>query len=261
MDAFYIDEGDRVVPTELTRGPWDARAQHGGPPSAILARALERCGENTHFPFVRITLEILRPVPIAAVKIEARVARGSRSVELLEGSLRDDDGEIMRATAWRMRAADLDPSIEEREDPPPGPEDGEVPPFFETSRDVGYHTAMEFRFLTGSFRESGPAMAWARMRVPLVAGEEPSPLQRVLVAADSGNGISSVLDYHKWLFINTDLTVHLFRMPQGEWINLDSVTTVSARGVGLAETVLRDSDGRIGRGMQSLLVAPRSLTR
>jgi hypothetical protein len=135
--------------------------------------------------------------------------------------------------------------------------DGESKPFFPTRYEVGYHSAMEVRFVEGSFVEPGPATAWMRMRVPLVEGEEPSPLVRVLVAADSGNGISGALDFSRYLFVNADLTVHLVRHPVGEWVCLQSVTSVDPAGIGLADTALHDEHGRIGRSAQSLFVAHR----
>ena len=123
--------------------------------------------------------------------------------------------------------------------------------------DVGYHTAMEYRFVTGAFLELGPAVVWMRMRHPLVDGEEPTPLQRVLVAADSGNGVSAALDYRRYLFINTDLTVHLHRMPETEWVCLDAVTRLDSAGIGMSDTELWDERGRIGRAAQTLLVRQR----
>jgi hypothetical protein len=96
-----------------------------------------------------------------------------------------------------------------------------------------------------------------RMRQPLVAGEEPSPLQRALVAADVGNGISSVLDWREYVFINVDLSVHFERMPAGEWVCVDAVSRPQASGIGTAESVLSDQRGRIGRAAQSLLIAQR----
>ena len=108
---------------------------------------------------------------------------------------------------------DLDPATPEP-DPVPGPGEGEEVEFFPTGHDVGYHTAMETRFVRGAFTEPGPALAWMRMRVALVEGEEPEPLHRVLVAADSGNGVSSPLDYRRWMFINTDVSVTLRRHPE-----------------------------------------------
>jgi hypothetical protein len=165
--------------------------------------------------------------------------------------------EVARATAWRLRPQDGVPA-EASEPPPPGPDAGRAVPFFPTGEDVGYHTAMDYRFLEGAFLEPGPAVVWMRMRQPLVDAEAPSPLVRVLVAADSGNGVSAALDYRRFLFINTELTVHLVREAAGEWVCLDAVTRTGERGVGLAETVLRDERGRLGRASQTLLVRPRS---
>ena len=117
---------------------------------------------------------------------------------------------------------------------------------------------MEYRFLEGAFLEPGPARVWMRMRCPLVAGEQPTPLQRVLAAADSGNGVSATLDWRKYLFINVDLSVHLERMPVGEWVGLDAVTLPEPNGVGVADTLLFDQRGRIGRALQSLLIGERN---
>ncbi|HEX7746647.1 MAG TPA: hypothetical protein VF462_15470 [Micromonosporaceae bacterium] len=115
---------------------------------------------------------------------------------------------------------------------------------------------MEWRFVEGHFERPGPATVWARQRVPLVAGEEPSALQRLLVLADSGNGLSRTLDL-TWWFINTELTVHLHRQPAGEWMCVQARTTLGDRGAGLAETVLADDQGPVGRGAQALRVGPR----
>jgi hypothetical protein len=255
VDAFYHRDGDAFVPTELTRGPWDPGAQHAGPPSGLLARAVESPG----WLVGRITIEILRPVPLAPLAVAQRVIRPGRAVELVEAVLAeagDERREIARASAWRLRPQDGVPP-EAPEPPPPGPDAGGPVPFFPTGQDVGYHTAMDYRFVSGGFLEEGPALVWMRMCQPLVDAEPPSPLVRVLVAADSGNGVSAALDYRRFVFINTELTVHLVREPIGEWVCLDAVTRTGDRGVGLAETVLWDEDGRLGRAAQTLLVRPR----
>ena len=116
---------------------------------------------------------------------------------------------------------------------------------------------MEYRFVRGGFRELGPATVWMRMRQPLVEGEEPTPLQRVLAAADSGNGVSATLDSPRYLFINVDLSVHLHRLPAGEWVCLDAITAPEPTGIGLADTALHDERGPIGRALQTLLVRER----
>jgi Thioesterase-like superfamily len=257
-DAFYLPDGpDRFLATELTRGPWDPAAQHAGPPAALLGRAVERVGDRADLHTARVTVEIMRPVPIAPVQVAARRLRDGRNVELVEASLTAGGVEVMRATALRIRAAELPlpPGLAEARRLE-GPEQGRQEPFFPTGQEVGYHTAMEWRFVAGSFLEAGPATIWLRMRHPLLPGEAPSPLVRVLAAADSGNGVSAALEYRQWLFINADLTVYLVRPPVGEWIALEAATTV-ADGVGLARSVIHDEQGPVGRGLQALFVDRR----
>src|SRR5829696_2680104 len=247
-DAFYLPSGpDRFRATELTRGPWEPGLQHAGPPAALLGRAVERHSDRPGFQVARVTFEILRPAPIAELEVATRLLRGGRSVELVEASLRAGDAEVMRATALRIRTAEVGLPDGLVQGPRlPWPEAGRVVPFFPTGQDVGYHTAMEFRFVSGSFLEQGPATVWMRLRHPLVPGESPSPLCRVLIALDS----------QTWRFINPDLTVYLLRHPAGEWVALEASTT-AADGIGLADTTLHDEQGPIGRSAQALFVDRR----
>jgi hypothetical protein len=258
--AFYVPEGGEFVSSELTRGPWDPGSQHAGPPAALIARELERTTPEGWF-IGRITFEVLRPVPIAPLRVQTEVLRPGKSVELLSATLLDRSGEaLVRALAWRLgeRETALPVGLP-RSPAPPGPAEATEKPFFDTGWDVGYHTAMDYRFVSGSFRELGPATVWMRMRQPLVAGEEPTALQRVLAAADSGNGVSATLDLARYIFINVDLSVHLHRLPAGEWVCLDAITLPEPNGVGLADTALHDEGGPIGRALQTLLVRERDV--
>jgi acyl-Coa thioesterase superfamily protein/acyl-CoA thioesterase superfamily protein len=250
--AFYLPvAADRFESTGYTRGPWDAASQHAGPPAGLLGRAVEvraRVGMRV----ARMTFDISRPVPIATLQVTTSILREGRSVMLVQAAIEP----YMRCTALLIRTADHEaPSVVA----PPSVRlaDGEVRPFFPVPYDVGYHTAMEVRFVAGSFLQRGPATAWMRMREPLVEGEKPSALTRVLVAADSGNGISNVLDFGEYLFVNPDLNVHLLRYPVGEWVCLESATSIDAAGIGIADTALHDEHGLIGRSAQSLYVAAR----
>jgi hypothetical protein len=258
-EAFYEIAGNGFVATELTRGPWDPQAQHAGPPSALLGRAIEQVEGADGFQVARVTLEILRPVPIGPVRVEAEVVRPGRSVQMVEATLSGEDGALMVARAWRIRTSEIEipDYVLTTPEAPAGPEEGGKPEFFETGQSVGYHTAMEWRSVGGGFLEPGPATVWMRMGCALVAGEEPTPLQRTLVAADVGNGISAVLDWRRYVFINVDLSVHLERMPEGEWVCVDAVTLPQPNGIGTAESVLSDQGGRIGRAAQALLIAER----
>jgi hypothetical protein len=260
MDSFYKRIGDaEYLATELTRGPWDPGAQHAGPPSALLGHEIEAMEGSEAFQVGRVVFEILRPVPIGEVRVETRVLRPGRKVRLVEATLSGEAGDLMRATVWQLRTTEVELPEEaiDTAPAPAGPEEGWVPEFFPTGQDAGYHTAMELKAVAGAFLEPGPATFWLRMRQPLVAGEEPTPLQRALVAADVGNGISAVLDYRSYVFINVDLTVHFERMLEGEWVCVDAVTRPQPTGIGTAESVLFDERGRIGRAAQSLLIEPR----
>jgi hypothetical protein len=246
--------GGRYLGTESTTGPWMPEHQHAGPPAALLGRALEQVSPRQDMPFARLTFDILGPVPVGEVEVEASVLRAGRSVELLGATLHAGGRPAVVARGWRTLASSA-PAAGEDPEPPPIPDTPpEPPPMLDG---FGYGAAVELRFAAGGWGKSGPATAWTRLRVPVVAGEEPTGLQRVLAVADSGNGISAVLPWEQWLFINPELTVHLRREARGEWICLDAATTVAPGGVGLARSVLSDADGVVGHGAQSLLVAPR----
>lgn len=259
-EAFYEVDGERAIPSDLTRGPWDPGHQHAGPPSALLGRALEAVPveDGTPMRTGRVTYEVLRPVPIEPLRAETAVERGGRSVQMLSASLFAGEEEVMRARAWRLRTEPVD--LPDRLAPQPlahGPGDGERARFFPTGQEVGYHTAVEYRFVAGAWMEPGPATVWMRPRVALVPGEDLSPLQRVLLVADSGNGVSATLDWRRFVFINVDLTVHLHRHPRGEWVCLDAVTRPEADGIGISDTALYDETGPLGRAVQTLLVGER----
>jgi hypothetical protein len=255
MTAFFEPLGDgRFGATAHTRGPWDPTYQHAGPPAALLGRAFERCEPRDDMVLARLTFEILAPIPVAEVEVKTRLIRPGRSVELLEGEVRSGGRPVVTARAWRVLAA-ATPTMGGDERPPPRPPEPTPPP--PGLDDFGYGDAVDMRFAAGAWEQPGPATVWTRLRVGLIAGEEPTGLQCLLAVADSGNGISGVLRIDEWLYINPELTVHLRRMPRSEWICLAAETTISHGGAGLARSVLSDEDGVVAHGAQSLLVVPR----
>ena len=255
-DSFYTELGDgRFASSPWTTGPWDAGAQHGGPPSALLARAVERYRPRPDMLVGRVTVEILRPVPVAEVVVDVELLRPGRSVEMVGASLTAAGQVVARATAWRVVRTEAHTVPDRHRPPPPLPGTGGFTP--PEGWIDGYLSAVEWRDAQGGFLQPGPATTWTRLRHPLVEGEEPSGLQRVMAVADSGNGISGEMDLRRWMFINPELTVHLHREPEGEWVCLDASTAISRGGVGLATSVLSDLAGPVGVGAQSLLVTPR----
>jgi hypothetical protein len=261
-DAIFLPDGpDRFAPTELARGPWDPGALHGGAPAALLARAVELLpADGTQaMAVVRLTYELLRPVPLEPLAVRTRVVRPGKRVQLIEASLHAGGEEVARVLALRIRRDDVAPPAPAAAEEPsrPGPREGallEMPAGGPTSfaRD-----AMELRFTAGSFWEVGPAFAWFRLRVRLVAGEQPTPLQRLAAAGDFGNGIATAVSWRTHVFINPDLTLYVERLPDGEWIGLDSVTRMATAGVGVSDSALYDERGRLGRAQQGLFVAER----
>jgi len=252
--AFYLPLGDgRFTSTPHTAGPWSTTTQHLGPPSALLVRALEELPTSAPMQLARVTMEILGPVPVAELTVTAAVERPGRSVELLRAELSHAGRTVVRCSAWRIVCSVDRPDAVGADDPLPPPSDGVAMPRPEDWL-PGYLDAMEWSTLEGDLDTPGPAKVWARQRIPLIAGEEPSGLQRLLTVADSGNGVSSRLNPRKWLFINSELTVHVYRVPTGEWIALDATTVIGPNGVGSAFSVLHDESGPVGRGAQALLL-------
>lgn len=254
--AFYAALGDgRYRSTERTQGPWSIELQHAGPPCALLTRSLEACAPREDASISRVTVEILGPVPVAELEVRAEVERPGRSVELLRAELSAGGRVAMRASAWRLAGAPVEAGPAEPEAPALPAAESEPPAHI---AGTGYLQSVEWRNVDGNWQEPGPAAVWARPRVPLVEGEEMSGLQRLLCVADSCSGISAALPWAGWLFINTDLSIHVTRPPRGDWILLDAVTRIAKGGAGLASAALGDEHGVFGRSAQTLLV--RELT-
>jgi hypothetical protein len=249
-------DGERFVATELARGPWDPNAQHGGPATALLARAVERHEIDVPVHVTRLTTELLRPVPLGPITVRARTIRPGKKVQLVEAGIVADEVEVARAVGLRIREKDLPLPTGADQSPDrlaTAPEEVEIFQF-EGIGPVSFGRAMDLAALRGGPRQVGPATVWFRLKVPLIAGEETSPLMRIAAAADFGNGVSSIVDWDAgWVFINPDLTIYANRYPVGEWIGVDAVTHASDRGVGYAEVALYDVDGRVGRSVQALL--------
>lgn len=251
-----MPEDGRFRATTATRGPWSDAHQHGGPPSALLGRALEAAvGEG--FVAARFTIELLRPVPIGLLAVETSAPVGGASVRRVEGALLADGIEILRGVglfvATRPGAPAVAPEILPLLPPSAAAAETEFP-FFRC--DEGYHRAIELRYVHG--KNGDPSVAvWMRSRIRLVAGEVPTGAQRVLLVADSGNGVTAPLDLQSWSFVNPDLTVHLHRAVAGEWIALEAEMRTDPSGTGLAQTRIHDARGLVGCGAQSLVVRAR----
>jgi hypothetical protein len=255
MDPFFAQLDEHTFASSpSTAAPWGPDRQHAGPPSALLARAIERFEPREGHRLGRVHVDILGAVPVAPLRVTVERLRTGRRLELFEARAEANDRVVLVVRAWRVaRTPDDFPSRPERSlfSPPELP--AAEPVRWDGMYLNGYVSAMDFRFERSSFEEFGPGMAWGRQRVPLVEGEEPTPWQRVLVIADSGNGISLALDPNQYPAINCDLSVALHRDPTTEWIGLDSVSTIEAGSGALTTTTVLDREGSIGVATQTLI--------
>ena len=255
LDALFIRKGNAFEPTELTRGPWDPNAQHGGAPAALIAGELERASDGR--PFARLALHLMRPVPLVPLTVEIRMDRDGRRARRMRADLKAGDDVVCFGYALQIQGdPEPVPEVPLCGQIPLGPEQGEDAPRF-TDYSMFGGDAVEVRFVKGGFFEAGPATAWFRLKVPVVGDEPPSPLERAMAAADFGNGISAAVDWDNFTFVNPELTVFMLRQPQGEWIANDAVTAIDPGGIGLADATLHDEHGPFARALQSLYVAAR----
>lgn len=267
-ESIFLADGGAFLATPHARGPWDPRALHGGAPAALLVRAFERHAEQDGLRFARLGFELLRPVPFDPLEIEIETVRPGRRVRELAAELTAGGEVICRANALLVQevpAGIPEHALTEGGEGParaesgmPGPDSADTFVFaLDGSRDPGFaSTAMEMRWVDDP-RAPGPARVWMRPRQELLPGEPLSPLARLAATADFGNGVSASLPFEDYLFINADLSIHLQRAPSGEWVGLDARTLLHPGGPGLAESVLHDERGPVGRAFQSLVVQKR----
>jgi len=269
-ESVFIAEDRResgqegFLPTELARGPWDPGALHGGAPAALISSVFERIEPGSEMPIARLGFEFLRPIPSAPLQLSTRIVRPGRRVQELAGELSCDGQLVARASALRVQPVPAGLPVEAPADGAwadhemPGPQDGKAVRFALGDSDTTSFaaTAMEMRWLSDP-RALGPGRTWMRLRHPLLPGEEPTPLTRLVATADFGNGVGSALPFDRFVFINADLTIHLHRQPRGEWIGLEARTLLDGGGSGLSESVLHDLEGVVGRAFQTLVVQPR----
>jgi len=257
MEPIYRVDGATAETSAFAGGPWDPALQHGAAPSSLICWAAERLPSPAPMRVARVTVDLMRPVPVAPLAIETEVLREGRKIQLVAIRLLAGGKEVVRATALRIRTDPREmpaiaggPSVEL-----PLPEHCTAPEFFATQ--TPFLKGIEMRVAKGGFRIPGPAAVWFRATRPIVASQAMTPLMRAIIAADFCNGTSAVFDMRDWTFINADLTLSLGREPEGEWILLDAETWVGPDSVGIAAARLADTKGYFGRAVQSIIFEKR----
>jgi acyl-coenzyme A thioesterase PaaI-like protein len=245
----------RYASGPATAGPWNPGLQHGGPPNALAVAAAERAvaadTKRTDLVALRLASDFVGPVPVAEVTTRARVVRAARSAALVEIVLSAAGRECLHTRVWFVPKTDTTPVCE------PQPTEQEVPDVPEGLDTVfPWGQSIEWRYVRGQMARPGPAAAWARPRLSLVDGYDYSGLARAVLIGDSGSGVSALLDWSEWSFINVDLDVHLARPMHGEWLLIDAATQIGPAGSALARSTFSDTHGTLGAGLQTLVVTP-----
>jgi hypothetical protein len=257
-NAIFRVEGDRVVTSPRAGGPWDPRAQHGSPPAALIAWIADTMPAPVPMQVARVSVDLMRPVPVAPLTFTTEVVREGRKIQLCTVRLLAEGVEVVRGQVLRIRTRAN--RISESAATPAL----DVPLPDQCAEDVGdparnmFLGAMSMRPAFGRFLDLGPAAVWFRANVPLIEGLPLSPLMRAIIASDFCNGVSPTLDFGAWSFINADLTVNLARQPVGDWILVNAESFAGAEGAGLSMARLADVNGYFGRVIQTLVVEPRA---
>ncbi|MFB1296853.1 thioesterase family protein [Mycobacterium sp. pW049] len=266
-DAYYelIDAddegGERFAATDFVRSTWSAAIQHAAPVSALLVRGLQRCEPRDDTRLSRVLVDLLGPVPAEGdFWIHARRERSGTQIELVSAEMLalgpgGKPRPVARASGWRLQTVDTAAVMHAPAEP--------LRPVAEArSRDMkkdwdrNYVHSLDWRWLTTPMGE-GPGESWIRPEVDLVAGESMTPLERLFAVADDANGIGTKLDIRRWTFLNTDLAVHIHRLPAGEWVGIRAETNYGPDGIGTTLGTLFDESGAVGAIQQSVLVRPR----
>ena len=258
VHAYVHTKGSTFTATAYTRGPWNPAHQHAGPPMALVCRSMDlAAGEHGLTHLARLTCNLLRPIPIDELTVQVSADYIGKSVGHISAQLVVGGKEVARCTAlFQREVATVLPTVLPGHPLPlaDAPPEASTPAQFPfADGKPGYAELVSIRHARGE-NFQGPCAVWFRMNHSLVLGEAVGAYQRVVVAADSGNGISAVLDYRRHQFVNADLTINLLRRPVGEWICLDAHSALGDSGGGIAQSRLFDVQGLIGYAAQSLNV-------
>lgn len=269
-DAVFAFDGERFRPTARARSPWSDTQLHGGAAAGLLARVVERFNDDDGLRVSRLTVDLLKPVPNAPLQAHASTVRRGNRIHVVEAVLLSEGELVTRSTALLLRRLDEDVAIEPPSQRLAAPEDCEPrnmgawmrPPGEKGAASVpapgfreGLHTTIEVRFATRS--EPGVTQAWVRLPVPLIEGEENSPLVRAAATSDFTNAFTNQGVRLPIGFINADISLYLHRYPVGEWLALETRRSLQPSGLGVSTAAMYDTSGPVGTVVEAVLANAR----
>ncbi len=262
-EAIFDLDGDIAIPTEFAQGPWDLGAQHGGAVAGLLARSVEQAPTPVPMRVARFTLDMLRRVPVQRLAVSTEVLRTGKRIQTVVSRLHHGDEPVASATALLVRTGaeiDLSPYRQPDAPLPPLPGCGERPdlPSPSSMMPSGFPHVVEFDRVEGGHRSGTPSKTWVRLKVPFVRGEATTPLVRLMALSDFTSGMAGFLPYEQYVSINPDLTIHVVRYPEGEWIGIDAQTWADPDGIGQSRALLFDETGLCALSSASQFIESRA---
>lgn len=256
-DALFRERGGIFVPTERTQGPWEAGFQFGGAPAALIAHVVHRRVPTlTPMHISRLTVDLLRPVPIAPLEVHTHVRREGKRIQVVDVSVTADGTEVVAARVLRVRRADLStvdlPRGPRRAGPPAVPRFEHRPPP-EHGVPNGTHGTLEYALEPGMTIFRDPT--WARLAADVVEGEPTDAVERMAYVADACSGFGHPFD-QPVSGINADITLTVVRPCDGEWLHLEGGGWTGRAGVGWSQVTLSDELGVVGGVTLTRLVDP-----
>ncbi|KUJ80404.1 hypothetical protein AVO45_04960 [Ruegeria marisrubri] len=254
---FHLRPDGVFVGNDPVRGPWSPDHCHAGPVTGLVARAAEReVGPDKML--TRLTLDVLRPLPLTGLKVSAETVRHTRTLATTRATVHDLDGTLcVTATTMHLVRKELG-KVPTAQVPSPRFEDARPGqfPIRQTRHGLpAFPDFVEVAYPHGEDKGAGPKTIWMRTP-PLLEGEVPSPVQSLCPLADCGNGISWNVPPTEMGFMNTDLSVHIHREPVSDWLASDSVSHWHENGIGMAQAVLYDTQGPVATALQTLVLFP-----
>ncbi len=257
-EVLFERSGDAYIPTVLAGSPWHPAMLHGGSPAGLLAHCLEQSVANPRLQPARLSIDLIRPVPSAPLTVVTRRIREGKRIVLEEASLLAEGKTVAIATGlFVMPQPVAVPEYAPVRSPLlPLPQDLKEISFREvlfTKTDnmpPGLHTTIVLRPIS-QLTESGRGTAWLSLPVPVVDGCATTPFMRAALTADFSNGVGQMRLGSGVGTINADITLQIFRLPQGEWIGLDATTYMQPDGIAMVVTDMYDQTGLCGHVTQT----------
>lgn len=260
-DTVYFTQLDenRFQANDPARGPWSRGHCHAGPVTGLVVRALEQAIPDKML--TRITLDLIRPIPMAEIRVTAQSTRNGRSVSAGSAEIRDaDDRVCVTATSMHLVKSDI-PDMPTAATPDLTYADADFgpPPLPMGMHDVpAFGHFVKTAYPKGTSNGLGPKTVWMKAP-PLLETEVPSPIQTLCALADSGNAISRNAEISAMGFLNTDLTIHVHREPVSDWLASTTESHWQSTGIGLAQAVISDDQGPVACALQTLMLRPPPL--